>query len=81
MTPEVGRLVTVEMKRRETGPALWAKSHKFSRRTVNQVLHHELGSKRGGDATTKIINKLIEEEYIDEQGNLIQQDMKSVAAI
>ena len=73
MTPEVGRLVTVEMKRRRTGPSLWAEAHGFSRRTVNQVLHHGLGSKRGGASTQKIIEHLIADGYIDKNHQLVEQ--------
>ncbi len=77
MTPEVGRLVTIEMKRRYTGPKLWAMENGFSPRTVNQLLHHELGSRRGGEATDKIFDKLIADGYIDEDHQLIEQERKA----
>lgn len=73
MNPEVGFLITVEMKRRRTGPSLWAEKHGFSRRSVNEVLHHEMGSKRGGEATERIFAKLIEDGYIDENHQLIEK--------
>lgn len=73
MTPEIGRLVTIEMKKRFTGPKVWAVENGFSPRTVNQLLHHGLGSRRGGEATEKIFAKLIADEYIDENHQLIER--------
>ncbi len=79
MTPQVGRLVSIEMKKRFTGPSEWAKKYGFSRRTVNDVLHRGLGSYSGGPKTKAIIDQLIRDEYIDTDHNLVEkpaQDQK-----
>ena len=65
MNPSVGNLIVTEMKKRGTGPKLWACSRGFHPRTVNEVLHHDLGGKRGGKKTDAIFAALIDEGYID----------------
>lgn len=77
MQQDFGRRIAVEMKRRGTGPKLWAVANGFNRRTVNQVLHHGMGFKKGGPATGKIIAKLIEQGYIDENHQLIEAERKA----
>lgn len=77
MKEENGRAIAIEMKRRGTGPKMWASANRFHPRTVNQVLHHGLGSKRGGPATEKIFAKLIEDGYIDEDHQLIEEERKA----
>lgn len=77
MNRDFGKKIAVEMKKRGTGPVLWAGANGFHRRTVNDVLHNGLGSLRGGEATGKIFAKLIEEGYIDENHQLIESERKA----
>lgn len=77
MNQEFGKTIAVEMKKRGTGPKLWAVANGFHPRTVNQVLHHGLGSRRGGDTTGRIFSKLIEQGYIDENHQLIEPERKA----
>jgi len=77
MQQNLGKKIAVEMKKRETGPVSWAKENGFHRRTVNEVLYHGLGSKRGGRATQAIFAKLIEDGYIDEDHQLIEEERKA----
>ena len=72
MDPSVGGKIAVEMKRRGTGPKLWARSRGHSPRTVNQLLHHGLGSVRGGEKTNAVFADLIREGYIDESHEFVE---------
>lgn len=74
MKPSVGKKICDEMKNRGTGPKLWARANGFHHRTVNQVLHHDLGGKRGGEKTEAIFAELIEQGYIDELHEFIEPE-------
>ena len=73
MEPAVGKKVAIEMKKRGTGPTQWARVHGFHWRSMNEVLHKGMGSKRGGPVTERIFAKLIEEGYIDENHQFIEK--------
>ncbi|NOQ52482.1 MAG: hypothetical protein GQ578_09740 [Desulfuromonadaceae bacterium] len=78
MNQEVGALVASEMKRRGTGPRQWARANGFHRRTVTEVFHHQMGSKTGGPVSQQIFDRLIEQEYIDENHNFVESERMSV---
>lgn len=77
MNATVGALITIEMKKRGTGPKLWARARGYHPQTVNRLLHHGLGSKHGGPATQAIFAELIKEGYIDENHEFVEQAEKA----
>lgn len=72
MTRATGEKVAAEMRRRGTGPTLWAHSRGHHRRTVNQVLYHGLGQVRGGPKTDAVFADLIKEKFISKKHEFVE---------